>query len=84
MSPPPVFSSTECELSALNPITSMELRQVILKSAPKTCDLDPIPTFLLQEFVDTMLPFLTVLCNSSLREGILLRLPRWITHDRKP
>ncbi|PGH37691.1 MAG: hypothetical protein CRN43_19655, partial [Candidatus Nephrothrix sp. EaCA] len=30
-----------------------------------------MPTFILQEFVDTLLPFLTVLCNRSLCDGDL-------------
>jgi len=34
-------------------------------------DLDPLPTFLLQELVDVLLPFLTVLCNRSIQDGIL-------------
>ena len=37
-----------------------------------SCDLDPAPTFLVKEFLDPLLPFLTRLCNVSLREG---RLP---------
>jgi exonuclease III len=69
--PPPIFPSTNCGLSTLSPVTSEELRRTILASAPKTCNLDPLPTFILQEFVDTLLPFLTVLCNRSLCEGVL-------------
>src|SRR5688572_16949760 len=68
---PPIFPSTDCELSALEPVSSQELRRLILASAPKTCDLDSLPTFILQEFVYTLLPFSKVLCNCSLREGIL-------------
>jgi len=34
--------------------------------------LDPIPTFLLKEFVDALLPCVTAMINASLREG---RLP---------
>src|SRR6218665_1347204 len=37
-------------------------------SAPKTCDLDPAPTFLVQELADDLLYFLTVLSNSLLHE----------------
>jgi len=38
----------------------------------KSCALDPIPTYLLKEFVDVLLPFVTAMVNASLREG---RLP---------
>src|SRR6218665_1667820 len=48
-----------------------ELRCIILTSPPKSCELDPIPTFLLQEFVDDLLPFLTALCNRSIQDGVL-------------
>src|SRR6218665_1131884 len=30
-----------------------------------------MPTFLLQEFVDDLLPFLTALCNRSIQDGVL-------------
>ena len=37
----------------------------------KSCDLDPIPTFLLKEFLDQLLPFILILCNKSLSTGTL-------------
>src|SRR6218665_1900702 len=40
-------------------------------TAPKTCELDPAPTFLVQELIDDFLYFLTVLSNSLLREEYL-------------
>ena len=52
-------------------VTSAELRRIILTSPSKSCELDPLPTFLLQEFVDVLLPFLTVLCNRSIEDGVL-------------
>ena len=70
-SPPPVFPPTAFNLSTLTPVTSAELRRIILESPPKSCELDPLPTSLLQEFVDVLLPLLTVLCNRSIRDGIL-------------
>jgi len=49
-----------------------ELRKVILRSPPKTCLLDPIPTEVLQpESIDILLPFICATCNASLREGFL-------------
>jgi hypothetical protein len=70
-SPPPIHPPSDCRLSTIHPVSSAELRRVILSSPPKSCELDPIPTFLLQEFVDTLLPLLTTLCNLSLQEGTL-------------
>ena len=43
-------------------------------SAPvKSCSLDRIATFLIHEFVDLLLPFITKMVNTSLAQG---RLPR--------
>src|SRR6218665_1856161 len=66
-----MFSSTEHRLHALQEISSTELRRLILSSPPKSCELAPVPTFLLQEVIDDLLPFLTALCNSSIREASL-------------
>ena len=46
------------------------VKHVIMKSAPKTCSLDPIPTPLLLEILDCLLPSLTALINSSLSSGL--------------
>ena len=42
-----------------------------MDSPTKSCELDPIPTFLPKEVIDVLLPFLTAMCNASLREGHL-------------
>jgi len=49
-----------------------------MQSPTKSCALDPIPTFLLKEMVDVLLPNLTAMVNTSLREG---RLPSSHKHD---
>ena len=51
--------------------SSSDVRRVIMASPTKSCILDPIPTFLLKESVDALLPFLTVMINRSLHEGCL-------------
>ena len=43
-----------------------------MQSPVKSCMLDPVPTFLVPESVDLLLPFLTTLVNTSLMQG---RLP---------
>src|SRR6218665_2096217 len=70
-SPPPEFSVTDARLSVLREITSLELQNLIVAAAPKTCELDPVPSFLVQELIDDLLPFLTVLCNRSIQEAHL-------------
>jgi len=54
------------------PCTEAEVRQLIMMLPTKSCALDPIPTYLLKEFVDVLLPFVTAMINASLRES---RLP---------
>ena len=51
--------------------TQEEIRQLLLRSPRKTCPLDPTPTDFLLESVDLLLPFITVMCNASLRDGFL-------------
>ena len=46
------------------------MKECILNSAPKSCELDPIPTKLLLECLDSILPSLIDLFNSSLASGI--------------
>src|SRR6218665_3809872 len=54
-SPPPHHCTTNCSLSSFNEVTAEELRRIIIGS--------PIPTYLLQEHVDLLLPIFTKLCN---------------------
>ena len=46
------------------------MKECIPNSAPKSCELDPIPSKLLIECLDSILPSLTDLFNSSLVSGI--------------
>src|SRR6218665_2024496 len=69
--PPPAHLPTSHRLSSLREVTSAELRMFILAAAPKTCELGPMPTFLVQDYVDVLLPFLTMMCNCSIRQAQL-------------
>jgi len=53
------------------------VRRLITMAPTKSCALDPIPTFLLKEVIDVLLPYLTSMVNASLREG---RLPQSQKH----
>ena len=46
------------------------MKECIIHSAPKSCELDPIPSKLLIECLDSILPSLTDLFKSSLASGI--------------
>ena len=51
-------------------MSQLTVKECILISAPKSCELDPIPSKLLIECLDAILPSLTGLFNSSLASGI--------------
>jgi len=52
-------------------VSMEDVRRVLMHSPPKTCILDPLPTKVLRDVVDVLLPFIWVMCNASLREGQL-------------
>ena len=54
---------------SFHPITEAELKATILKSKPTSCSLDPLPTSLLLEFIDELLPTFTNIINFSLSSG---------------
>ena len=51
-------------------MSQLTVKECILNSAPKSCELDPIPSKLLIECLDSILPSLTDLFYSSLVSGI--------------
>ena len=71
--PAPTFSSpADTQLLTFQPCSEDEVRRLITASPTKSCALDPIPTFLLKEMIDVLLPYMTAMINASLHEG---RLP---------
>ena len=59
------------EFSDFKEYSMEEIRGVLIRSPAKTCSLDPIPTDVLLESIDILLPFICLMCNSSLSEGCL-------------
>ena len=59
---PPAFNT-------FMPVTEDEVHKCISESPTKSCSLDPIPTFLLKDCLDILLPSITKLVNYSLIEG---------------
>ena len=56
--------------SSFEKLLQLTVKECILSSAPKSCELDPIPSKLLIECLDSILPSLIDLFNSSLASGI--------------
>ena len=59
---PPAFN-------IFKPVTEDEVSKCINESHSKSCPLDPIPTFLLKDCLDILLPSITKLVNYSLIDG---------------
>jgi len=70
--PPPVISQAPSSLTSFRQYTEAEVRRIVMKSPIKSCSLDPVPTFILHEFIDLLLPYATRMVNASLAQG---RLP---------
>ena len=66
LSPPFSVSS---RFDIFSPVSEQEIRNVILEAKPTSCSLDPIPTPLLVESLDQLLPTITHIVNESLSSG---------------
>ena len=57
------------KLFNLEPASEDEVRKIIMKSASKSCDLDPIPTSILKALLDILIKPITTIINLSLEYG---------------
>ena len=62
-------NSSPKQLQNFDPATSEEIKKIILNSPNKSCTLDPIPTFLLKECINELLPVITEMINTSLKSA---------------
>lgn len=58
-------------MTEFSPVTSSEVMSLIKRSAPKTCCLDPIPTPLLVNNVESVIDIITEIMNESLVSGVV-------------
>ena len=77
-------------LTTFDPASEEEIRKLIMQSATKSCNLDPIPTWLLKDCLDSLLPVITRIVNLSLasaevpsdmKEAIVIPLIKKLTLD---
>ena len=59
------------KLIVFTQVTQDEIGKIISKSPTKSCLLDPLPTFLIKECIDILLPSITKLVKCSLHEGLV-------------
>jgi hypothetical protein len=50
-------------------MTLEQISKIIESSPPKSCSLDPIPTWLLKSHLDVLAPVITHIVNESLQQG---------------
>ena len=61
--------SASQRLEKFEPASENEIRRVVLSMSNATCELDPIPTGLLRDNIDDILPSLTKIVNNSLKNA---------------
>ena len=62
-------NATHCSFLTFESVTIEQVRKLITGSPNKTCDLDPIPTSLVKQEVDSLAPIITAIINKSLACG---------------
>ena len=69
---PPVFEPfTGSKFCDFEPVTEASMLELIMKTASKSCNLDPIPTSLTKQYLDALVPVITKIINTSLTTGIV-------------
>lgn len=51
-------------------VSESDIRKAVYHSKSKSCELDPLPTYILKQSIDTLLPIITSIINSSLTSGV--------------
>jgi len=69
--PPVLGPPSSASLTGFKVYSLDDIRALIASSPNKTSALDPIPTFLVKEYIQELSPFITLMCNRSLSEGHL-------------
>jgi hypothetical protein len=73
---------TGSPLACFKPVSEDFVKKIVLSTQPKSCELDPMPTRLMLDNLDLLLPILTKLINESLLSGSVP--PVWKTAVVKP
>ena len=60
---------TDLKLRNFRPATSDEINVIILSCSNSSCLLDPVPTWLLKECINDLLPLITARVNTSISTG---------------
>ena len=63
--------SCQSEFTRFHAVTMDEVRKIIMQSSKTSCPLDPIPTPLLVDTLDSLLPTITNIINESFSQSII-------------
>ena len=63
------YRATASTLGSWTAVTADEVEQLIASAPNKTCQLDPVPTWLVKDLSGTLAPFIAALFNRSLATG---------------
>src|SRR6218665_3962858 len=69
--PPLQFSTTTSTFDNFRLVLESDLRSVLSAVNLKSCELDPLPPFIIVELLDDVAPFLLYVFNRSLKEGYI-------------
>ena len=67
----PSLAVASSSLSKFELADEWEVTQVIKRMATKSCDLDPMPTWLLKNHLDILVPFITRIVNLSIQSSFV-------------
>ena len=67
LDPDPEFKGET--FSSFRTVSEEDVAKVIKTTAPKTCCLDPMPTQLIKECLDVLIPVITRIINQSFTQG---------------
>ena len=65
------FPSSPPALHTFSPASQEEVKKLIMTTKTTQCSLDPIPTKLVKECIDALLPVITKVVNLSLSQGVM-------------
>ena len=66
----PIEKNTIGKLSEFKPLSTDEIRKLIVKMQSKSCELDCLPTHIMKHHIDSFIPILTKIVNLSLDRGV--------------
>ncbi len=64
------YNQPSVTFSTFKPLSQEEVKKLVMQSKSTSCDLDPIPTPLLKDCIEVILPVLTKMVNLSLQSGV--------------